>query len=97
MEFFDIKSIIRVESDANQTKVVLNDGQKIPILMHLKDLEEILLKYRFFRIHTSHLINLSCIRKYKDGEAGEVIMQNGDSVSISKRKKEEFLKLIASG
>jgi len=96
IEFFGIKNIIRIEADSNQTKVILADGQKIPVTMHLKDLEELLLKYRFFRIHTSHLINLAYIKKYKDGETGEVIMQNGDTISVAKRKKEEFLKLFSS-
>jgi len=94
LEFFDIKNIIRIESENNQTFVVLSDGQKISVAMQMRDLEEILVKYRFFRIHTAHLVNLSHIRKYKDGEGGEVIMQNGDTLHVSKRKKEEFQKLI---
>ncbi|MBL7763103.1 MAG: response regulator transcription factor, partial [Chitinophagaceae bacterium] len=96
IDFFDIKNIIRIEIDNNLTNVILTGGQKIPVTMHLKDLEELLLKYRFFRIHTSHLINLAYIKKYKDGETGEVIMQNGDTISIAKRKKDDFLKLITS-
>ncbi len=94
LEFFDIKNIVRIESDAD-TIVVCNDGQRTSINMHLKDLEELLEKYRFFRINTAHLINLTYIKKYKDGENGEVIMQIGDIVSVAKRKKDEFLKLIS--
>lgn len=95
LEFFDIKNIVRIEADAN-TIIVCNNGQRTPVTMHLKDLEELLAKYRFFRINTAHLINLVYIKKYKDGEGGEVIMQNGDIVSVAKRKKDEFLKLISS-
>ena len=96
IEFFEIKNIIRIESDGSQTKVIGADGHKTTVAMHLKDLEDLLLKYRFFRIHASHLINLAYIKKYKDGETGEVIMQNGDTISIAKRKKDEFLKLFSS-
>ncbi len=45
----------------------------------------------------SHLIDLHCICKYVRGEGGQVIMQNGDVIDVARRKKEEFLKIIAAG
>jgi len=91
-----IKEIISIESDSNHSKLILNNGQSLSVMKPLKDMEELLLKYRFYRISTSHLINLSLVKRYVRGDAGDVIMQNGDSIPVSKRKKDEFLKLIAS-
>jgi two-component system LytT family response regulator len=91
-----IKEIISIESDSNHSKLVLNNGQSLRVLKSLKDMEEVLLKYRFYRISTSHLINLSLVKRYVRGDAGDVVMQNGDTIPVSKRKKDEFLKLIAS-
>ena len=61
----------------------------------LKDFEDLLLSYRFYRIHNSHLINLNYIQKYIRGEGGQVVLQNGDVVDVARRKKDEFLRLIA--
>jgi len=55
-----------------------------------------LLPYRFYRVHHSHVINLTYIAKYIRGEGGQVVMQNGDVIDVARRKKDEFLKLIAS-
>jgi two-component system, LytTR family, response regulator len=60
----------------------------------LKDFEELLTPYRFFRVHNSHLINLNYISKYIRGDGGQVVMENGDVVDVSRRKKEEFLSLL---
>ena len=60
----------------------------------LKDFEDMLQAYRFYRVHNSHLINLNYIKKYIRGEGGQVILQNGDSIDVSRRKRDEFLKLI---
>jgi two-component system, LytTR family, response regulator len=96
MEFLPIKNIVHIESSTNYSKVFLKEGKPILVTRLLKDFEDMLLPYRFFRIHNSHLINLNYIRKYVRGEGGQVIMQNGDAIDVARRKKEEFLKLITA-
>jgi two-component system, LytTR family, response regulator len=91
-----IREIISIEADSSHSKLVLSNGQSLSVMKPLKDMEELLLKYQFYRISTSHLINLSLVKRYVRGDAGDVIMQNGDTIPVSKRKKDEFLKLIAS-
>jgi two-component system LytT family response regulator len=94
MEFLEIKNIIRIESSSNYSKIFLLNGHSMLVTRLLKDFEEILLPYRFYRVHHSHLINLTYIKKYIRGEGGQVVMQNGDVIDVARRKKEEFLKLI---
>lgn len=94
MEFINIKNIVRIESSSNYSKLHLLSGQTVLVTRLLKDFEEMLLPYRFFRVHHSHVINLSYIQKYIRGEGGQVVMQNGDVIDVARRKKEEFLKLI---
>jgi two-component system LytT family response regulator len=60
----------------------------------LKDFEELLIPYGFFRVHNSHLINLNYIKKYIRGTGGQVVMENGDRIDVARRKKEEFINLI---
>lgn len=95
VEFYEISQIVRIESSSNYSKIYFKDGKNILVTKLLKDFEEILLPYRFFRIHNSHLINLSYIKKYIRGDGGQVVMQNNEVIDVSRRKKEEFLKLIS--
>ncbi|MDP4129529.1 MAG: LytTR family DNA-binding domain-containing protein [Bacteroidota bacterium] len=94
LEFIQIKQIIRIESSSNYSKLVLQSGKILLVTRQLKDFEELLEDYRFYRIHHSHLINLNYIAKYVRGEGGQITMRNGDIIDVSRRKKEVFLKLI---
>lgn len=94
LEFIVIKNIIRIESSTNYSRLYLTNKQSLLVTKLLKDFEELLTPYRFFRVHNSHLINLNYISKYIRGEGGQVVMENGDVVDVSRRKKEEFLGLL---
>jgi two-component system, LytTR family, response regulator len=96
MEFIQIKSIVRIESSSNYSRLYLAGGQSLLVTRLLKDFEEMLMPYRFYRVHHSHLINISLVKKYIRGEGGQVVMQNGDVIDVARRKKEEFLKLIVT-
>jgi two-component system LytT family response regulator len=94
LEFIVIKTIIRIESSTNYSRLYLTNKHSLLVTKLLKDFEELLTPYRFFRVHNSHLINLNYISKYIRGDGGQVVMENGDVVDVSRRKKEEFLGLI---
>jgi two-component system LytT family response regulator len=94
IEFIPIKNIIHIESKSNYSKIFLMDNKNITVTKILKDFEEMLGPYNFYRVHNSHLINLNYIQKYVRSEGGHVQLQDGTQIDISRRKKEEFLKLI---
>jgi two-component system, LytTR family, response regulator len=95
MEFIAIHTILHIESSSNYSKIYFVDGKNILVTKLLKDFEEILLPYRFYRIHNSHLINLKYIEKYIKLEGGQVRLTDGTVLDIARRKKDEFLKLIS--
>ncbi len=95
LEFIQIKSIVHIESSSNYSRIHLLEGKNLLVSRILKDFEDILIPYQFYRVHHSHLINLKYIRKYIRGEGGQVQMQNGDVIDVSRRKKDEFLRLIS--
>ena len=92
--FFDISHILHLEAQSNYTMLYFDDQSKLLASRTLKDFEDILPADTFFRIHNSHMINLNFIKKYIRGDGGQVEMTNGDSILVSRRKKDEFLKLI---
>lgn len=92
--FVAIKDIVRCESDNTYTTFYMADKKKLVVSKTLKDCEQLLLDYRFFRVHNSHLINLEYITEYIKGEGGLVKMADGSHVDVSRRRKDEFLKMI---
>jgi two-component system LytT family response regulator len=94
LDFIMLSDIIRIESSSYYSRVFLVNGHTILVTRLLKDFEEMLASYRFFRVHNSHLVNLRYIRKFVRGDGGQVVMENGDIIDVSRRRKEEFLKLF---
>ncbi|MEO6219288.1 MAG: LytTR family DNA-binding domain-containing protein [Ginsengibacter sp.] len=94
IEFISIKNILHIESKSNYSKIYLYENRNIMVSRILKDFEEMLLPYNFYRVHNSHLINLNYIKKYIRSKGGHVMLQDGTLIDISRRKKEEFLKMI---
>jgi two-component system LytT family response regulator len=89
-----INDIVRCVSDNNYTTIYLQNGDKIIVTKTLKEYQEILTHFKFYRVHKSHLINLNFVEKYIQGEGGYVIMEDGSKVDVSRRRKEEFLMVL---
>jgi len=92
--FYDINDIIQLEANSNYTNIFFVNNTKIIASKTLKEFEELLPSDIFFRTHHSHLINLNYIKRYIKGDGGQIELQNGSYVDVSRRKKEEFLKVI---
>lgn len=90
--FIDISDIVRCEADGKYTFCYMVNGQKLHSTRSLIDFEGQLTAHGFCRIHHAHLVNLNHIKNYVKGVGGYVVMSNGDSVVVSKRKKEEFIR-----
>lgn len=92
--FFNISDIIRLEASSNYTNIYFNNHPNLVASKTLKDFEDLLPADIFFRTHHSHLINLNYIKRYIKGDGGQIELQDGAYVDVSRRKKEEFLKAI---
>ncbi len=91
LEFVCINDIIRCEAMGSYTQFILNMGKKVLVSKHLKEYENLLNDHGFFRIHQSHLINLSEVIKFTKSD-GQVELKNGEHVKVSHNRKESFLK-----
>jgi two-component system LytT family response regulator len=96
IDFVKIKEIVHCESDNNYTNIFLANGQKIVVSKTLKEYDEMLSPFNFFRIHKSSLINLSFLKKYRKGDGGTVVMEDGVELEVSRRRKEDFLNALKS-
>ena len=93
--FVNVSDIIYCESDGTYTKFIFKHADKIVTSIHLKEYEDLLSGYDFFRIHKSSLVNLQEIQKYIRGDGGQLIMSNGVILSLSKQRKEDFLHIYS--
>jgi len=91
-EFVKISEIIRCEGWQKYTKIYLKNGDVIVSSYNIGVFKEMLLSYEFFSTHKSHLVNTTQINRYL--EDGTIIMSNGDSVPVARRRKEEFMKNV---
>jgi two-component system, LytTR family, response regulator len=89
--FVKLTDIMYCESSGNYTSFFLNDDKKIMVSRQLGEYEKLLPETNFIRIHDKYIINLSCIKEYKKGSGGEVILENDKEIPVATRRKEEFL------
>jgi two-component system LytT family response regulator len=89
----EIMEIIRCESDGSYTRVFTKEGKEYMVSVPMKEYEDILLDHGFFRIHKSHIINLSYIESFD--KEGYVRLKDTTSLPVSRRKKNELLEVIS--
>lgn len=95
-ELVAVANILLCESSSNYTDVRLNDGQHFLISRTLKEVEELLDRPPFLRVHNSFLVNLDYAIRYVKGEGGYLVLNKDITVPVSRSKKEELLKLITN-
>ena len=95
IKFVNFEDIILLKADGMYTKVSIQNGSELLISKPLKHFETLLDAIpTFYRPHRSYLINLKFIQEYVKSDGGYIIMDNDESVSISKDKKDEFLTIV---
>lgn len=92
--FLQVADIIRCQSEVNYTNIFLVNKQKLLVAKTLKEFDELLTDYNFFRVHNSHLINLNHIKSYNKGKGGYVTMNDNAEIEVSTRRKDDFLKIL---
>ncbi len=94
MIFIKVPDIVYCEADSNYTKIFLHNKQKIVSSRTLKEYEELLDESGFIRIHHSYLVNKIHVREYLKGEGGQILMNDGTALDVSRRKKEQVLEKL---
>jgi len=96
LEFLEIQSITRCESESNYTRIYCADNNRYLICRTLKEVEKVLQENGFVRVHHSHLINPQYIRKFIRHDGGFIVMDDGQQISVSRTKKDRLFELFAN-
>jgi len=92
-----LKDLICCEASGIYTTFYINNSKQIVVSKNLKEYEEILEPFGFLRIHNTFLINANKIEKFEKSDGGFVIMEGGQKIPVSQRKRDvliDFLKKI---
>jgi two-component system LytT family response regulator len=94
IEYVLPKNIILCSSESNYTMIYLEGGRKKLIYRTLKDVETWLENHGFYRVHNSHLVNLSHIKEYVRTEGGYLLLSDGRTLPVARNRKEKLLKML---
>lgn len=94
IEFVEVKSIVRCQGESNYTHIYFSDRKPLLTAKSLIEFEELLAEYHFIRVHKTHLVNLNHVSSFNKNDGGILHLSNGDSVGISRRRKELTLEQL---
>jgi two-component system LytT family response regulator len=90
----NVLDIVRCEADGNYTCFYFSNGKKLLVSKSLKEFDELLSEFGFFRVHNAHLINLFYLERCDRSKGGMAFMKDGSSIPIALSRKQELLELI---
>lgn len=94
IKIVEANTIVRLEADGNCTKLFFTDGSSYLDTRTLKVYGEFLNPNIFIRIHKSHIININHLSEYSSEDGNFAIMNNQDSVPVSRSKLSDFIDRI---
>jgi two-component system LytT family response regulator len=88
--------IMRMYSEGQHTIIVFSDLKNLKVSKTLKEYEQLLENADFARIHNAHLINTNFVKSYLKNNGGEVLMEDGTVIPISRRRKSKFMDTLSN-
>jgi two-component system LytT family response regulator len=92
--FINLKEVVRLEAKNSYTQILMAGGEVVTATRTIKDYEDILPESMFCRIHNSHIVNLQKIEKYHKGRGGYVTLEDGSTIEVASRRRQEFLRRL---
>ncbi|NLU38637.1 MAG: response regulator transcription factor [Bacteroidales bacterium] len=90
----EITDIVYCRSDNTYTTFYLNNKDKILISRPMKEYEEILADYGFFRPHQSFLVNLQYISRLDKSDGGFLVLKDKTEIPVSIRRKSKLVQVL---
>lgn len=93
LHLVNVQDIMNCQADGNYTHFFIAPDKKLIVSKTLKEYDQMLTPYGFFRTHQSHLINLNFMDHFSK-EREHIVMKDGRSVPVAYRKKDQLLKIL---
>ncbi len=93
--FVKVEDIVYLKAEGSYTNFYMSNGKQVLVSRKIKEYEAALSnENRFYRPHRSYVINADRITEYVKADGGSVVLDNGDSIPISREIKDEFLNYL---
>lgn len=93
--YVNMDDIIFCKSNGNYTEIHLANNEKKMLSKNLKDVE-VKTNNSFFRVHNSYVVNINYIKEFVKNEGLYLVLQNGNTIPVSRSRKNELLQLLNS-
>ena len=91
--FLTPDEIIYCKSDGNYTTIYCKENSYL-VSKNMKQVEELLTHPVFYRTHQSYIVNLQYVKEYYKNDGGYLILQNQESIPVSRNNKKLVLEAI---
>ncbi len=95
IEFVQIEEILRCEASGAYCEIHLRDGTNLLVSKVIKEFEQLLKDYGFYRVHQSHLVNLREVKKYLRQE-NCLLLKDNTKINVARSRKEAMFKALES-
>ena len=90
-----LRDIVYCKAEGSYTLFKLINGKEILTSTNLKEYEDMLKDYAFVRSHHSYLSNLYHIIEVRKKDGGNLLMENGETIPLSYRKRSDVIQGIS--
>ena len=90
IEFIRVNEILRCQAEGTYCKLIIKGGKAHMASKIIKEFEYLFSHHGFLRVHQSHLVNISEIKKFIKSDT-VVVMNDETHIGVSKSRKESFL------
>ena len=94
VHLLNISDILHCVSEGNYVRFTVSNQSDILVSKQLKEYEELLTGYGFFRVHRSHLINMVHAKRFEKADGGLVVMSDDSRIPVASRKRERLLEMF---
>ena len=90
----NINDIVHCDSDGSYTTFYTINGKRFVVSRSIKEYDELLSPYNFFRVHQSHLVNLNYVEQFLKEDGGILVMSDASRIEVSRRRKDLLLEIL---
>lgn len=90
IEYLTVSKIIRLQGDRNYTKLFLEGQPSIMVSKTLGEFEDLLNDLGFFRVHKTHMVNLSYVKTFHRAGESRLRLKDETIIPVSRRRKADL-------